>query len=299
MEGTRFAVSLNCYTWGRFDVAQCLEQIARTPVRRVELPAEQARPGSLVPELMLPAPLHGNWRYSLPDLRALLDGYGLVVDSLDVFGYLGYPGAAGLIQRRVDFATDLGAELLVLGVHHAALAAGSEASAEEQESIRQAIYAMLREVADYAADRGVRIALEIHGGITANVAEARRTLEEVGRDNLGVNFDTANILYYNDDLDSAGGVEALRALADRVFHVHLKDIIRGATREQNVLPRLGSGLVDFPRVFETLQEAGFAGLCSFEVETFHGATEASSIEPYQEDLLASIEYLRSRGLFEG
>jgi len=32
----------------------------------------------------------------------------------------------------------------------------------------------------------------------ANAAEALRTIEQVGRENLGVNFDTANILYYNE-----------------------------------------------------------------------------------------------------
>ena len=95
----------------------------------------------------------------------------------------------------------------------------------------------------------------------------------------------------------AGGAEALRILADRVFHVHLKDIIRGASREENVLPRLGLGMVDFPRVFSILEEAAFDGVYSFEVETFHGATEATSIEPYQADLMASIEYVRSIGQF--
>jgi L-ribulose-5-phosphate 3-epimerase len=293
----RFAVSLNCYTWGDYDVAQCLEQIVQTPIRRVELPAEQMRPGSLVPELMLPVSLHGNWRYSLPDLEALLDSHGLAVDSLDVFGFLGYPGSEEIIKRRVDFAGALGAEMIVLGMHHVALAADSAASADDQEAVRQAIYQILREVADYAAERGVRLALEIHGGITANATEARRTLEEVGRDNLGINFDTANILYYNADLDSAGGAEALRMLADRVFHVHLKDIVRGATPAEHVLPRLGLGMVDFPRVFSILTAAGFQGVYSFEVEAFHGATEATSIEPYQADLLASIEYVRSLGQF--
>ncbi|HCU34906.1 MAG TPA: hypothetical protein DGT21_05445 [Armatimonadetes bacterium] len=293
----RFAISFNCYTWGEYDVAQCLARVAHTPIRRVELPAEQVRPGSLIPELMLPTPLHGNWRYSVPDLQALLEGHGMAVDSLDVFGYLGYPGSAGIIQRRIDFAVALGAGLIVLGVHHAALADGSAASADEQETVRRAIYELLRELCGFAADRGVRIALEIHGGITANAAEALRTLEQVDRANLGINFDTANILYYNADLDSAGGAEALRMLADHVFHVHLKDITRGATRAENVLPRLGTGMVDFPSVFAILDSAGFAGAYSLEVETFHGTTEAATIEPYQADVLASIEYLQSIGQF--
>ncbi|MFQ6099328.1 MAG: sugar phosphate isomerase/epimerase family protein, partial [Armatimonadota bacterium] len=169
---------------------------------------------------------------------------------------------------------------------------------EADERARRDKYAMIRNVADYAAPRGIRIALEIHGGIMANADEALRTMDEVDRDNVGVNFDTANILFYNDDLDAAGAVAELDRLADRVFHVHLKDIIRGKTQAEHVLPRLGQGEVDFRKVFDVLHAADFRGPFSFEVETFHGATAADDITPYHEDLLASIDYIRSLNEFD-
>ncbi|MEW6357191.1 MAG: sugar phosphate isomerase/epimerase family protein [Planctomycetota bacterium] len=291
-----FSVSMNCYTWGRFTVAQCLEQIKKTPIRMVELPAEQTRPGSLIPELMLNAPLGGAWQYSLPDLKDLLARDGFQVDSVAVFGFTGYPGSADFIKQRIDFACALGAGIIVLGCHHKALhhlTPGSEA--QEQKDARAFMYSMLRDVGDYAAGKNIKIALEIHGGVTANAEEAIRTMEEVNRKNVGINFDTANILYYNDALDSDGAAEALESLAGHVFHVHLKDIVRGKTRKENVLPRLGTGEVDFRRVFDILHAANFYGPFSFEVETFHGATKSDDIAPYHEDLLASIEYIRSIG----
>ncbi len=303
LPGNSYAINMNCYTWGRFDLAECLAQIRQTPIRTVELPAEQVRPNSLVPELMFDAPLGGEWRYSLPDLRQLLAQDGFMVDSLDVFGYTGYPGAAEFIKRRIDLAEALEAGIIVLGCHHKALGhkPGEPAGQESQEGkeARYFAYAMLREVADYAADRGVELALEIHAGVMENTAEALRTLEEVNRENLGVNFDTANILYYNETLDAAGGAEALATLADRVFHVHLKDIVRGKTRQEHVLPRLGEGEVDFRKVFEILHAVGFYGPFSFEVETFHGATETDDISEYHADVVASIEYIRSLGEFPG
>jgi len=79
--------------------------------------------------------------------------------------------------------------------------------------------------------------------------------------------------------------------------VHLKDIVRGKTSSEHVLPRLGQGEVDFRKVFDVLHGVGFYGPFSFEVETFHGATETNDIRDYQNDLLASIEYLRSLGEF--
>jgi sugar phosphate isomerase/epimerase len=296
-----FSVSMNCYTWGRFDLAQCIDQIKRTPIRLLEVPVEQTRPKSLIPELMVDAPLGGQWQYSFPDLQQLLARDGFRVESVDLFGYTGYPGAEQIIKRRIDFAQRLGAGTLVMGCHHKALshAAGAEAGGESQaqRDARSFIYTMLREVAEYGAQRSVKVALEIHGGVMANAAEALRTMKEVGHANLGVNFDTANILYYNEGLDAQGAAQQLQALAKHVFHVHLKDIVRGKTRAGHLLTRLGKGEVDFRRVFAILHDAGFWGPFSFEVETFHGTTKSDDIRDYQQDLQASIDYLRSLGEF--
>lgn len=303
MPKNTFSASMNCYTWGQFNVEQCLEQLAKTPIRLAELPAEQCRPGSLIPELMLDVPLHGQWQYSLPDFKSLLVRGGFRTDAVDVFGNTGYPGSDVFIKRRIDFAAALGSNLIVLGCHNKSLSHIGQTScgeeSEEAKAARRYIYAMLRDVGDYGKPRGVRIALEIHAGVTATVDEALRTMAEVNRDNVGINFDTANILYYDDSLDTAGAAKALRRLAKHVFHVHLKDIRRGKTRSEHVLPRLGTGEVNLRQVFDILHESGFYGPFSFEVETFHGGTESNDIFRYQEDLVASIEYLRGIGEFEG
>ncbi len=293
-----FSVSLNCFTWGRFDLAQCLDQIKQTPIRQVEVPVEQARPKSLVPELMVDAPLGGQWQYSFPDLQSLLARDGFHVESVDLFGFTGYPGIEKIIQRRIDFAQRLGAGTLVMGCHHKALSHSEGASsAQAEKGARDFMYGMLRDAAEYGSRKHVRIALEIHGGIMANAAEALRTMKEVSHPNLGVNFDTANILYYNDAFNADDAARELEALARHVFHVHLKDIIRGKTRAAHTLPRLGLGEVNFRRVFDILHAAGFYGPFSFEVETFHGATKSDDIRDYQKDLLASIDHLRSLGEF--
>lgn len=297
-----FAVSMNSYSFGRFDVAQCLGQIRQTPIRLLELPVEQTRPNCLIPELMVEAPLGGAWKYSFADFKELLAKDDFRVDSIDVFGYMGYEGSQPIIKRRIDFAQRLGAPLLVLGCHHRALGHGPDAAAgdesAEQKAARSGIYAILREVADYAAPKGVKIALEIHGGVTANAAESLRTLREVGRPNLGINFDVANILIYNRQLDNAGAARELEALAKHVFHIHLKDVVRKPGEKKFTMPPLGQGEVDFRKVFDVLHAAGFYGPFSFEVETFHGVTTSDSIADYHRDLLASIQYLRSLGEFD-
>ena len=296
-----FSVSMNCYTFGRFDVAQCLDQIRQTPIRNVELPTEQRRPKCLIPELMVEDPVGGAWQYSFPDFKELLARDGFQAESVDVFGYMGYRGSVAIIKRRIDFAHRLGAGTIVLGCEHKALAAGVSASREGdgQQRARAFICGMLRDVAEYGARRNVRIALEIHAGLAVNAEHALRTLREVGHKNLGINFDTANILYYNPGLDAAAEARELELLAKHVFHVHLKDIVRGKPGAGHVLPRLGRGEVHFRRVFDILHNAGFYGPFSFEVETFHGSTGSDDIRDYHRDLVASIDYIRSIGEFEG
>ncbi|MDD4869073.1 MAG: sugar phosphate isomerase/epimerase [Kiritimatiellae bacterium] len=292
-----FSVSMNCFGWGQFDIAQCITQIKKTPIRLLELPAEQARPKSLIPELMIDAPLGGQWQYSFPDLQDLLARNGFKAESVDLFGYTGYPGSDRIIKRRIDFAERIGAQVLVLGCHHKALGhktSGDES--QEQKDARSFMYAMLRDVADYAAGKNIKIALEIHGGIMANAREALRTMNEVNRPNLGVNFDTANIFFYNETFSAADAARELESLAKHVFHVHLKDIIRG--QGKHVLPQLGKGEVDFRKVFDILHNAGFYGPFSFEVETFHGATQSGDINAYIDDLTASIETIKSIGEFD-
>lgn len=301
MTQNSFSVSMNCYTWGRFNVAECLEQIKKTPIRMVELPAEQIRPNSLIPELMVDAPLDGKWQYSLPDFKELLAKYDFKVDSLDVFGYVGYPGGGDFVKRRINFAQALGAEIIVLGcTHEAWVRPGGALDAPGSQSEKEArtfLYSTLRELGDYAADREIKIALEIHGGIMANAAECQRTMSEVDHENVGINFDTGNILFYNEALSAADATKELEALAKHVFHIHLKDIVRGETKGEHVLPPLGKGEVDFRKVFDILHAADFYGPFSFEVETFHGVTMSDDISDYHEGLVSSIDYIRSLGEF--
>ena len=302
-----FSVSMNSYSYGQFDLAQCLEQIRKTPIRMLELPVEQSRPNSLIPELMVEAPLGGEWQYSLPDLKELLAKDGFRAESLDIFGYMGYQGSEPIIKRRIDFAERLGAKTIVLGCFHEALghtaktSAGGESQAAKEA--RAYIYSMLRNVADYAAPKDIRIALEIHGGITANAQEALRTMHEVNRENLGINFDVANILIYNRDMDAAGAARELQSLVKHVFHVHLKDVIRKPGEEKPgeelyVNPPLGQGEVDFRKAFDILHDAGFYGPFAFEIETFQSDSAVNDINAYQQDMLTSIEYLRSIGEFD-
>ncbi len=125
---------------------------------------------------------------------------------------------------------------------------------------KDAFMANIHELADYAAARGVTIGLEVHGEIMATGQLSVPLIREIGRQNVGINYDTANCVFY-------GGVQAvddLRGLAPYLVHIHLKDKV-GGKKVWN-FPGIGEGEVDFGAILKLLQEEGYAGPTSVEIE---------------------------------
>ena len=148
---------------------------------------------------------------------------------------------------------------------------------------------MLRDLAEKAAARDVVIALETHPPYCANADGMLATMDAVDHPNLRVNFDTANIFFYNEDLDSA---DELERVIDYVASVHLKDTMGGF--KSNEFPILGEGVVDFERIFGTLEAAGFDGPLTLELE---GAlVRDMDVQGRHQAVIDSMDYLRSIGV---
>ena len=114
----------------------------------------------------------------------------------------------------------------------------------------------LSEVAEIFGAHGIALGLET-GQETA--AALLAFLQKVNLQNLGANFDPANMLLY----DKGNPIEALRTLGSWIRQVHIKDARRtkvpGTWGEEVVA---GTGEVDWPAFFATLQAVGFKGdLC--------------------------------------
>lgn len=89
-------------------------------------------------------------------------------------------------------------------------------------------------------------------------------IEEVGHDNLRINFDPANMILYG----MGEPLEALRKVAKWVRSVHCKDATwsdqPGVTWGQEV--PLGEGAVDIKAYLQTLKEIGYTGPLTIERE---------------------------------
>jgi sugar phosphate isomerase/epimerase len=75
------------------------------------------------------------------------------------------------------------------------------------------------EAARYAADQGVKVALEAHPGFIVYNVETMLRLRAACGSNLGINFDPSHFFWQGVDVPAA-----IRALGDAIFHVHAKDV---------------------------------------------------------------------------
>ena len=130
------------------------------------------------------------------------------------------------------------------------------------------------EVAEYMRDQGVQMAVHHHmGTVVETQQDVDRLLENSG-EAVGLLLDTGHMTF-------AGGdpIAVARKYADRIKHVHCKDIRRyalAACRQRDVsfseavlcgiFTAPGDGLVDFRSVFDILAKAKYSGWLVQEAE---------------------------------
>ncbi len=136
-------------------------------------------------------------------------------------------------------------------------------------------------IADVFAAKDIDVAFET-GQETAPVLV--EFLKKLGRKNVGVNFDPANIILY----DNGNPIEALRDLGKWLKQVHIKDGTRtkvpGTWGEEVVT---GTGEVPWREFFATLRDLNFTGHCCIEREAGNSRVE---------DILAARQFIERLGV---
>jgi inosose dehydratase len=212
---------------------------------------------------------------------AMLAEHGVKVSGCNVGGGdMRTDEGLALTERRLRFARRwFGVPVVVSG------ASQPTTPEERAEVVRN-----LRRLGDIAAEVGLVVALETHKGPTQNADAMLALMEEVDHPQIRLNFDTGNIAYYNPGVDP---VAELRRVAPLVRNVHVKDN-RGRP-EDWYFPELGAGgAVDFRAVREVLDEVGFLGPYTIEIEGIGGEPEPG-LEGRQARVKASVEHLRACG----
>jgi len=111
---------------------------------------------------------------------------------------------------------------------------------------------VMSDAAAYAQDKGIKLAMKPHGGISGASAEILRVISTVNHRNFSIWYDAGNIIYYT-------GKDPVAEIDPIVQHISgfcAKDC--GAPRG-DVMIQFGSGKVDFASVFKKLKSVGFNG----------------------------------------
>ncbi|MFQ5805564.1 MAG: sugar phosphate isomerase/epimerase family protein [Phycisphaerae bacterium] len=232
--------------------ARAYEHIAALGLRHVEIPVPAAE--------------------ALDAVAAELRKFGLAASSLHGECDLSRPDLDKRLAEQMPAFAALDCKLMFTSVRRGEIPADTA-------------YGRLRLAGEVAGEHGVTLALETHPDLVTNADVALQTLRAVDHPQVRLNFDTANVYFYNREVDC---VEQLRKVVRYVAAVHLKDT-DGGYRHWH-FPALGAGIVHFAQVFEVLDEAGFRGPCTLEIEGIQG--EEKSERLVRDRVAASVNYLR-------
>lgn len=149
----------------------------------------------------------------------------------------------------------------------------------------------LRELADYAQEKGVILTLENHGFYMQAATRVEKLLKTVNHPNYRLTLDMGNFLCVNDD-----PVAAVERLVPWAVMVHAKDFF---VRPKKTMPPsgwfatptpislrgaiVGHGAIDIPAQLKLLKKAGYQDVLSLEFEGMEEPLKAVDL---------GLEYLR-------
>ena len=189
-----------------------------------------------------------------------------------IYTSLGGGILAGDLQRRKDLEElerflEIGEEMSCRMVK---VTAGRLKDSAYKDDEARIVADWLGEACDRAAEHRARIVAEIHFGQYCETVEmAGKIIALTGRPNFGVIHDAGN-LFITGDIYGEDSVEALR---DRIFHVHIKDMVRAAADDDRAYDYkagrfkralLSEGNVDHLPLLRGLKKRGFDGCLSCE-----------------------------------
>lgn len=131
----------------------------------------------------------------------------------------------------------------------------------------------------FAADHGVKVAVEMHPGFIAYSPETMLRLREIGGPAVGCNYDPSHMFWQGID-----PIKAIRVLGDCIYHVHAKDT---QIYDYN-LPRMG--VLDTKKYTDEKNRAWIFRTCGYGHDAEWWKEFISTLRMYNYDYVLSIEH---------
>lgn len=200
----------------------------------------------------------------------------------------------GEVSRQIDTLAGAGASIVVLAA--TTEERRYEESADLTDQQWEHLVAAVKETEAIAGEHGLTVSFHPHyGTVVEGPAEIRRLLDT---SDVGLCLDTGHVM-----VGGGNPVALAEAAAERVVHVHLKDVDAGLAARvrrgelgyqsavgQGLYRRLGAGDVDVAAIVSTLEAAGYEGWFVLEQDTVLREEPEAGQGPVA-DAEASLRYL--------
>jgi L-ribulose-5-phosphate 3-epimerase len=204
-------------------------------------------------------------------LSGFLQKYGIVATSAEVVGpgrlvwdFLDGPSTIGLVPRetraaRIDALKQTSDFAQRLGIPRVQTHCGFLPENPRDPLYAEAVQA-IHEVAQYCASNRQDFLMETGQETPTTLS---RALKDVNQPNLGIGFDTANLILYG----KANPVDAADIIGQHVKSVHAKDgMFPTDPMKLGEEVLIGTGRVDFKAVLAKLHRLGYTGAITIERE---------------------------------
>lgn len=159
---------------------------------------------------------------------------------------------AEALKRAGDFAARIGVDKIVTHV-------GFIPENPDDPNFYGTV-AALREVCSYLKKKGIFFLFETGQETPITML---RTIQAIGMDNVGINFDTVNLMLYG----KANSLDALDIFGQYVMETHIKDGFYPTDgMELGRQCPVGEGSANLPAIVKRLQEIGYCGTFTIERE---------------------------------
>ena len=236
-------VSVSTNTYHGFSVDEALEGIARAGFKVVELTAVRGWTEHIMPD---------HDEAQLKHVEDKLKALGL--NCIAVSGHCNLTDAERLNDFRANMALAhrFGAKWIISSTGEAHF--GKDERITDDVLIEN-LKALVPDLEKY----DLKLGIEVHGEYGTG-EKILKIVEGVGSDRVGINYDTANVVFYGGKVPN----EEIKTCYEGVNYVHLKDKI-GLDNGWN-FPAVGSGVLDLVGFIQYMNGKGYDGPLSIEIE---------------------------------
>lgn len=188
----------------------------------------------------------------IEDVKKKVNNKGLSILGLSGHANIMDNDGLKLFIENITLAKKLGCSYIITST--------GEAHGGEELEDDEILVNNLKEIGRECEKNDVVCAIETHGGIYSTGERLNRLVQTVGSRYVGVNYDTANVIFYGKVKPEEELIKSFPGLK----YVHLKD--KAGKNDEWNFPAVGKGFIDFKKIITILKENNYDGPLSIEIE---------------------------------